>query len=218
MARKPANSKWGADLPSRDEMFQVKRRALIREAGKSFSRLGYHNASLDDVARALHVSKPALYYYVKDKNEILFECHNFALDLGDRAMEEARAAQATAFGRLREFVFRYVHMINGELGSYAVLTEPATSLREPERQAILKRRRQFDSALRQWVNEAIADGDIADNDPGLVVAFFMGAINQIPLWFNPEGPIPGEQVARIFSNLISCGMRGERGNAPPGRG
>ena len=200
--------RWGAVLPTPEDQFQIKRRALIREAGKAFSRLGYRNTSLDDIAKTLNVTKPALYYYVKDKNEILFECHNLALDLGDQAIEEARSTQDTAFGRLRHFVLRYIQMINSDLGNYAVLTEPVTSLRRAERDAILKRRRKFDALLREWVAEAIRDRDIADADPGLVVAFFMGAVNHIPIWFNPGGAASGEDVARVFTDLIAYGIRG----------
>jgi hypothetical protein len=101
-----------------------------------------------------------------------------------------------------------VRLINSELGNYAVLTEPATSLRAPEREAIRIRRRRFDTILREWVADAMQDGEIPNNDPGLVVAFFMGAVNRIPLWFSPEGAISGEEVARIFSNLIAYGMQG----------
>jgi AcrR family transcriptional regulator len=208
MAQKNPPPRWGAEVPTPDDQFQGKRRALIREAGKAFSRFGYHNTSLDDIAKTLNVTKPALYYYIKDKNEILFECHNLALDLGDQAIEEARATQDTAFARLRVFVYRYVQLINSELGNYAVLTEPATSLRAPQREAVLQRRRGFDAVLREWVAQAITDGDIANNDPALVVAFFMGAVNHIPIWFNPEGAVSGEDVGRIFSNLIAYGMQG----------
>ncbi len=65
----------------------VKRRAVIRESGRIFSRRGYHNTSLDDVAKALNVSKGTLYNYVQDKEDILFECHKLSLDIGERALE-----------------------------------------------------------------------------------------------------------------------------------
>jgi AcrR family transcriptional regulator len=208
MTAQKTSTRWGTIVPTLEDQFQNKRRALIREAGKAFSRFGYRNTSLDDIAKVLNVTKPALYYYVKDKNEILFECHNLALDLGDLAIEEARSSQETAFSRLRHFILRYVEMINSELGNYAVLTEPVTSLRNAERDAILERRRGFDALLREWVAEAIRDGDIADADPRLVVAFFMGAVNHIPIWFNPDGPTSGKDVAALFTNLISYGMQG----------
>ena len=38
------------------------------------TRKGYHNTSLDDIAAALEVTKPTIYYYVKNKEQLLFEC------------------------------------------------------------------------------------------------------------------------------------------------
>ena len=200
--------RWGSDVPTPADQFEVKRRALIREAGKAFSRLGYHNASLTDVAKALNVTKTALYYYVKDKNEILLECHNIALDLGDQALKEANAEPRSAFEKIRLYVFRYMQMINSELGNYAVLTEPVTSLRAPERETILKRRRNHDKILRQWVREAMEAGDIAPGEPALIVAFMMGTINYIPTWFRPDGKVSGDEVARSFTALISQALQG----------
>ncbi len=154
------------------------------------------------------MTKTALYYYVKDKNEILLECHNIALDLGDQALKEANAEPRSAFEKIRLYVFRYMQMINSELGNYAVLTEPVTSLRAPERETILKRRRNHDKILRQWVREAIEAGDIAPGEPALIVAFMMGTINYIPTWFRPDGKVSGDEVARSFTVLISQALQG----------
>lgn len=195
--------RWGSGIPTPEDQFDVKRRALIREAGKAFSKLGYHNASLTDVAKTLNVTKTALYYYVTDKNEILLECHNIALDLGDQALKEANAEPRSALEKIQLYVFRYMQLINSELGNYAVLTEPVTSLRAPERETILKRRRKHDKVLRQWVSEGIEAGDIAPGEPALIVAFMMGAINYIPTWFHPDGKVSGDEVARSFTTMIS---------------
>ena len=199
--------RWGSDVPTPEDQFDVKRRALIREAGRAFSKLGYHNTSLTDVAKALNVTKTALYYYVKDKNEILLECHNIALDLGDQALKDANAERRSAFEKIQLYAFRYMQMINSELGDYAVLTEPITSLRDPERATILKRRRDHDKILRQWVREAIEARDIAPGEPALIVAFMMGAINYVPTWFHPDGKMSGDEVARSFTTLIAQALR-----------
>lgn len=48
------------------------KRELILEAAKSvFGRLGYSKATLDDIAAAIGMKKPSLYYYYKSK-EVLF--------------------------------------------------------------------------------------------------------------------------------------------------
>src|SRR2546421_13074244 len=53
---------------------EVKREAVIRAAAQAFNRKGYHNTSLDDIAAALEVTKPTVYYYVTSKEQLLFQC------------------------------------------------------------------------------------------------------------------------------------------------
>ncbi len=79
---------WNDTVQTRDQQFNLKRTALLKEAARAFSSQGYHATSLDDVAKTLGVTKPALYYYIKNKQEILFECHMLSQDLGDRAFDE----------------------------------------------------------------------------------------------------------------------------------
>ena len=52
----------------------VKRDAVVRAAARAFNERGFHNTSLDDIAAALEVTKPTIYYYVPNKEQLLFEC------------------------------------------------------------------------------------------------------------------------------------------------
>src|SRR3978361_1927084 len=107
MAKKTKNLRWTTVVPSPGEQYVLKRRALIREAGKAFSRKGFHNTSMNDVADVLNVTKPALYYYVKTKQEILYECHAYALDLGEQARAHAWATSNTPLERLSLLISNY---------------------------------------------------------------------------------------------------------------
>jgi len=44
-----------------------KKEEILKVASKHFSEFGYDRASLDEVAREVGVSKPAIYYHFKDK-------------------------------------------------------------------------------------------------------------------------------------------------------
>ena len=55
---------------NRERQHMAKRRAVIFAAGAAFRRRGYHNTSMVEIARSLGLSKAALYYYVKSKEEI----------------------------------------------------------------------------------------------------------------------------------------------------
>jgi AcrR family transcriptional regulator len=197
---------WNSAVLSRDQQFAAKRQAVLREAARAFRSKGYHQTSLEDVARALNVTKPALYYYFKSKEEILFQCHMLSLDLGERAMKEARAKKQANRDMLARFLGRYIELIAGELGDLAMLSE-VDALTGDYRREVLRRRRQFDRRFRELIARGVADGSIRQVDPKLAVFFFMGAVQTLTRWYDPEGPLAGPDVAEAFVDLLLEGLR-----------
>src|SRR6266851_573795 len=53
---------------------------ILKSAAAAFRRLGYHGATVEQIAAALHMKKGNLYYYFRNKEEILFACHQYSLD------------------------------------------------------------------------------------------------------------------------------------------
>lgn len=205
--------RWADALPAREAQFDIKRRALVREAAQAFGRRGFHNTSLEEVAQALGVSKPALYRYVRTKHEILYEAKSIAFDAGARAREMAAAASADPLQRLRLYIINYIDLVTSELGSYAVMAEPVTSLPPEYAEPIRARMRESDRALREMVQAVMDAGAMPRSDPKLAVAFFMGAINHIARWYAPDGPLTGREIGEVFAGFILNGLCGA---APPG--
>lgn len=199
-------SRWSDVVPSRRDQFQLKRTAVIREAGKAFGRRGFHNTSLDEVAQVLGVTKPALYYYVKTKEEILYECHLLALDLGDQALERAYAEEAHAGPRLRRFLEYYLEALASDIGDFAAIGEPFSSLTEEYRNIVVARRDAFDRTFRGLVQDAITEGTIAPCDPKLVVTFFMSVPHTLSRWYSPDGPLSPTDLAQAFSRFVFEGI------------
>ena len=69
----PAGSPW-ATRHEREPARQAKKEAVLLAAARLFTKNGFQHTSLDDIARSLGVSKPTLYYYVDNKEQILFDC------------------------------------------------------------------------------------------------------------------------------------------------
>jgi AcrR family transcriptional regulator len=212
---KKARSKvrWADAVPTRSELLEVKRRAVLRVAGRAFSRNGFHNVSLDDIADSLNVTKPALYHYFDSKQELLYECHRMALDLGDASLAKALALGSSGLDKILVFLRDYVESLTNELGSFAVLTDFA-ALAPARRKEILARRDGFDAAFRGMVREGIADGSVRPCDPAIAVGCFMGAVNWLPVWFSPDGRASASEVAGTFASIFESGLRNALPPAP----
>jgi AcrR family transcriptional regulator len=90
--------------PKRAERPEPSRRHLMTAAIDCFARFGYQGTSIDRIARHAGVTKGALYYHFRDKEEILFEA------VGDRVgeferhvLEEVGPADAT-LGSLKRVI------------------------------------------------------------------------------------------------------------------
>lgn len=88
-------SPW-AQAPSRAEQRQAKRDAVLQVAAQMFNERGFHATSLDDIAARLNVTKPTLYYYVKNKDAILLACVKKGLDMTLEGIEASRAGGGNA--------------------------------------------------------------------------------------------------------------------------
>lgn len=201
--------KWNNAVAGADVQFQLKKKAVIAEASRAFGRHGYKNVSLDEIAASLNVTKPALYHYFKNKHELVYECHELAMQLGDRVLSDAIASEDTGYGRVAAFVKNYISMLTDEMGAPAILQD-FSGMSTMQQKKIIFRRRNFNHQLRQVIEGGIKDGSIAPCNEKLAVFWFMGAVSSIPQWLRSDGTLRSSEVAEIFTEFLAHGIRPSR--------
>jgi AcrR family transcriptional regulator len=195
---------WKNHLQVNESLQRLKREAVLKEARRAFGKRGYHNTSLDEIASRLNVSKGTLYNYVKDKQELLYECHSLALDIGERAIDYGEEHGASGAEVLRQALLHNITSLTEEFGAFAVLTE-IDALRPEDRAGIVKRRDGIEKRMVKLVLSGIKDGSLRRLDPKIVVMTYMGVINWLPRWFSSEGRLTGEQIAQEITDLLMAG-------------
>src|SRR3982074_661930 len=93
---------------------------ILKSAAKAFRRLGYHGATVEQIAAALHMKKGNLYYYFKNKEEILFACHQYSLDRLLELMDDVESTASAPADKLRTVIVAFVHTILDELHGTAL--------------------------------------------------------------------------------------------------
>lgn len=197
--------RWENGFQTSEEIQRFKRYAVIREAARIMSRQGFHNTSLDEVAKVLGISKGTLYNYVKDKQEILFECHNIGVDLGEHATAIAKDSGKLGIDKLRLLLRCYIIWMYGQAGVGGV-TYDVNALRAEDRAAIIKRRDSMDENLVGLIKEGVSDGSIRPCDAKVAIFGIMGAINSISIWFSPDGRLTIEEVANELLDLLTLSL------------
>jgi AcrR family transcriptional regulator len=186
---------------------------ILKSAAAAFRRRGYHGASVDEIASALEMTKGNLYYYFRNKEEILFACHDYSLDVLLGLLADVQAEAVPPDVKLRRLVLAFVHVILDELRGTA-LTLDLQALSPPLLRKVIARRDVFDRGVRAIVQQGMDEGVFVPGDAKMVTFALLGAVNWISRWFDPDGPMSSEQIGSAFADYLVGGLTHR---AVPGR-
>jgi len=179
---------------------------ILRSAARAFRRRGYHGASVAEIASALNMTKGNLYYYFRNKQEMLFLCHDYSLDILLELLARVEASRQDPAAKLTQLIEAFVHMILDELRGTA-LTLDFQALPKHLLRRVIGKRDRFDRGIRSVLAAGIEDGSFAPGDPKLLAFAILGAVNWITRWFDPRGPASSQQIARVFADYLVAGLR-----------
>lgn len=200
---------WGNTLQKPDEQFELKRGAILRAAAQLMRQRGYSRTSLGDIADLLNVSKPTIYYYFRNKDEIIRELLRVTvetiLDPDDHPDDFPNVPGLNGAQRFERYLRRVVRLVADDMLCCLItapkeMLDPAT-VHEYEVCSPLVER-----MAEQIIRDGIEDGSIAPCDPIATHLFIVGALSFLPNWRHPEA-YPGGAVADMFVEFAMQGMR-----------
>ena len=202
-------SPWARPI-ERGKERAVKRDAVLRAAAQLFNEHGYHATSLAMVAERLQVTKPTLYYYIRNKEEILFECVRLGLELLRSAIAAAAASGGSAVDKLRAAMHEYALIVTCDFGR-CLIRVGEDPLAPAARKKLRRLKAELDHEFRALIEQGIAEGSIAACDPKLAAFTLAGALSWIGRWYDPDGRLGAAEVAQQSTAILMHGL------APRGR-
>lgn len=206
---KPA-SPWHKD--KREQERENKRDAVLRTAARLFAERGYHATSLDAVADELHITRPTLYYYLKSKDEILFECVRIGLQLIEEAASEVTSRGGSATEQLIAVMRKYAEIITMEFGMCLVRVGE-DPLPQSSRLKLRKLKASIDLKIRTLIAQGVEEGVFAPCNPKLAAFAAAGALNSIARWYRPDGPLGPDEVIDMFVDTLMNGLLARPANS-----
>lgn len=197
---------WNEAVPSAEQQRELKKDALLRQAAKAFRADGYHGSSLADIAANLGISKPTLYYYVKNKQDLLYQCH---LAAADQALDSICTAPGlNALERLTQTMQNYVASMISE-GSLTVVILEEKSLSDEQLAEVIALRDQFQSGVIEIVAQGQVDGSICKCEPKFGAFCVLGTANWVTKWYRSEGRWSEEDINLAVADFIRSAMAPE---------
>jgi TetR/AcrR family transcriptional regulator, cholesterol catabolism regulator len=189
---------------AKETRFELQRDRVLKAAAACFNQKGYSGTSLKDVSKLLNLTDAALYYYVRNKEELVFLCYQRAADLGREAMHRGIQEGSDGLQQARLYIRYHVEIMVGDKGPVAIMSE-IPSLKRAHRNRILEVSRKHSTGFEAILATGIADGSIRKCDVRMTGNAIMGAINWIPKWYHGDTKT-AKNILSEFPGILTAGL------------
>jgi AcrR family transcriptional regulator len=183
----------------------TKREAVLKTAAQLFLEKSYGRTSLNDVADRLNITKPALYHYFRNKEEILLECYRLGTALIEDILDDIASHCGTGLEKAEAFIYSYANVMTVNFGRCVMRLDEGDLSKEALAE-VRNYKRKIDRRLRSFIQEGIEDRSIASCDAKIAAFAIEGALNWICQWYEPEGALSPDEIASQFARTLTQGL------------
>ncbi|WP_462421472.1 TetR/AcrR family transcriptional regulator [Salinicoccus sp. Marseille-QA3877] len=181
--------------------------SIVDTAAKVFAEKGYRKSTLNDVASQLGVSKPALYYYVKNKYQILWMIFDEIMDHYIESAEEAIKKFETPEEKLRMLVKSHASAVMNNKSLNVIFYHEQKELNGEDSKILNERMNTYTKMFVDVYNEGKEKGIFKDQDGYVTVMGIISMINGIYQWYHEGGRLSKQEIIDIYINNLEDGYK-----------
>jgi len=185
-------------------------REICRVAARVFYEKGYDGASMQDIAKAVSLTKAGLYHHVGSKDRLLYEIMNYGMDILDETVLQKVNDIADPQEKLRQTIVGHIDLIvRARDQEITVILHENRSLRGALRKKINARKREYIHYLEGLIAQVQErSGATPLLSPPLAAFALLGMVNWLYQWFRPEGPTKQNELTETYVDFFFRGLLG----------
>lgn len=191
------------------------RQDILDAAGRLFALEGYQNVTFRRIGEEVGYSQSALFYYFKDKEEVLTELCRQTFDGLSRIAATILSGQSDPVLRLVELSRAYVQFGREHPHHYRLVFDPSSELMGKNRVEFIGEigREQF-SLFRQLMADCVETGAFAAGDPGVLSPAWMSAVHGLTSFLIIHAHSPWVDPPVLIHALLERLLAGFRHGSP----
>ncbi|HAE02872.1 MAG TPA: TetR/AcrR family transcriptional regulator [Rhodospirillaceae bacterium] len=189
---------------------------ILNAAAEAFMRKGFAAASIDDVADILGCTKGRIYHHYRSKADLFFDVHlcGMAMDIG--AVREAMSEGHDPLEQLYHMAVGHLTVIISNIAYQRVavqglemhLTGATTPKQMKTLKQILLLRDEYEGLFASKIEEAMAAGQVPQQNTRLTVKAFLGSLNWTTIWYRERRNQSKEDRRKLVYEVATFALRG----------
>jgi len=184
-----------------------KRKSSIAKIGaKLFSKKGFAETSMDDIAAAAKLSKGGIYHYFSSKTEVLFFILDNFMDIVLKDLGEGLAGIDGSLEKVRELIFQHIDQYPKYMAEATILFHEVQNLPPKYYKKIIEKEREYNRITHNVLSEYFGSS-MKKNQVTAVTFILLGICNSIYA-YNPENPVSPKQMSQMIFDILVDGVCG----------
>lgn len=186
---------------------RLTQKAIVSAAAELFARKGFGATSLDDIAERLGATKGALYYHIKNKEDILRHIYLMVLAASEEPLAEIVAAPLPPAEKLARAIAHHVSVAANRSPAMTVFYREHPHLTGPFAREIVLRKKVYERYFEQIIEEGQAAGVFSRAIDAKIATFgLLGMCNWLSQWYQPDGVFTHQRIAAMFTEMLERGL------------
>ena len=191
----------------KEKRVRLTQKAIVTAAATLFAERGFGSTSLDDIAGVLGVTKGALYYHVKNKEEILRLIYLSVLNVAEEPLRRIVESSLPAAEKLQKAIEHHIEVSADRSPAITVFYREHLHLTGPFAREIMLRQKDYERYFERIIEDGQRTGAFKKgSDPKIIMFGILGMCHWIAQWYKPSGQYTPQQIASMFTNMIENGL------------
>jgi len=190
---------------------QSARERVLYAAVALFARQGYDATSVAQVITRAGVAKGGFYHHFASKEALLYEVYGDLITRQLAAMDAVLARRLSSAETVRALIVDLVESTAASAQQALVFWREQHKLGDERTEQYRRARRRYHDTVTRLIREAQTAGSFAAvASPEMVTFTIFGVINELPLWYRPQGRKRPAQIASELADLVLAALEVRR--------
>jgi TetR/AcrR family transcriptional regulator, cholesterol catabolism regulator len=180
---------------------------VLRSAANIFFAKGFHATSIEDVARDVGILKGSLYYYIKSKDDLLFQLLLAGIEDGDAYIARHIDPNADPVEQLERAIRAQIDYIIQNKVPFGLFLHEFDSLSGKRQHKLTSVMSRYNNRFVELVEKGQQQGKLMKGEPWIIVNGMLGMCNWLYRWHDTDHISDNERIKQVFVDVIFKGIR-----------
>ena len=179
-----------------------KKEEILQSALRLLAKKGYHGTTMEEIASHLLMTKGSLYYYFKDKQDLVFQSQLMILQQSIENIRIIKRKKISQTDKLALAISVHIEYAIREKSGFELMINPKQIFSTHQLEEILRLRDEYAVEYDALLTAGVKEKVFSANDIKVVRNLLLGAMNWVTQWYSSEGKMNEKEVASLITRYL----------------